>query len=290
MSIALRPIAYDSMGVRSMATYISTPDINVMIDPSVSLAPRRFGLPPHELEVKALLKYADDIKNYLSLSDVVIITHYHYDHHDPGKLIPIELFKSKKVIVKDPLKNINTSQRIRAAKFLKLLRNVATVDVGDGKEFTFGKTRIKISKPIQHGNTSKLGYVVMVVVEYEGGSVGFSSDVEGPLDPYVYEFLSGVNIAIVDGPPTYLVSTSYNEDDIKVAINILSKLSLSTQTLVVDHHLLRDIKYYMVMDEVRRSSGVRPLTAAEFLGLEPLLLEARRKELYREYSLRPKHS
>lgn len=280
MTLNVRPIAFDSLGVRSMATYISTPDVGIFIDPSASLAPMRYGLPPHEAELKALMRYIDEIKYYLGICDVVIITHYHYDHHDPGKLVPVELFKSKKVLVKDPLNNINTSQRIRAYKFLRKLKEVTTFEVADDNTFNFGKTRVTVSKPVPHGNTNKLGYVIMVRVTYEGSSIAFSSDVEGPLNEYVVEFLSGSDVVIVDGPPTYLVGNSYSGEEIEDAVNNLIKLSLRSKKLIVDHHLLRDLNYRLVFDRVSRSSNSTPLTAADYLGLEPNLLEARRKELY----------
>jgi len=280
MTLNMRPIAFDSLGVRSMATYISTSDVGILIDPSASLAPMRYGLPPHEVELKALTKYVDEIKYYLGICDVVIITHYHYDHHDPGKLVPIELFRSKKVLVKDPLRNINTSQRIRAHNFLRKLKEVTTFEVADGNTFKFGKTEITVSRPVPHGNTNKLGYVIMIRITCEGRSIAFSSDVEGPLDEYAVEFLSGSDVIIVDGPPTYLAGNSYSRREIEEAVNNLVKLSLRTKKLIVDHHLLRDLNYRSIFDQVDKSSGIRPLTAADYLGLEPNLLEARRRELY----------
>jgi len=73
--LEIKPLAFDSLGVRSMATFISTPDINIIIDPSASLAPLRYGLPPHELEVRALHNSIEVIKNFISFSDVIVITH-----------------------------------------------------------------------------------------------------------------------------------------------------------------------------------------------------------------------
>ena len=41
------PLAFDSFGVRSMATFVETDDLKVLIDPGVALAPVRYGLEPH---------------------------------------------------------------------------------------------------------------------------------------------------------------------------------------------------------------------------------------------------
>ncbi len=39
----ITPIAADSLGTRSMATFVETGDCGIFIDPAVSLAPRRYG-------------------------------------------------------------------------------------------------------------------------------------------------------------------------------------------------------------------------------------------------------
>ena len=43
----IKPVASDSMGTRSMATYVETKDVKIFIDPGVALGPSRYGLPPH---------------------------------------------------------------------------------------------------------------------------------------------------------------------------------------------------------------------------------------------------
>ncbi|MEM1709893.1 MAG: MBL fold metallo-hydrolase [Sulfolobales archaeon] len=265
-----------------MATFISTPDVNIFIDPSASLAPIRYGLPPHDIEWRTLYRCVERIEEYLRSSDVVIITHYHYDHHDPGKLIPVELYASKDVLVKDPNNNINFSQKFRASKFLKAIKEAgAQTQVADGRTFNFGKTSITISQPQQHGNTSKLGYVLMVLLKYGDASVGFTSDVEGLLNEYSINFFRGSEVVIADGPPTYLVGSAYSEEDIANAMRSLSSLSLSVGKVVVDHHLLRDLNYKEFLERIHRSTGIRLITVADFIGVEPNLLEARRKELYK---------
>jgi predicted metallo-beta-lactamase superfamily hydrolase len=284
--LEIKPLAFDSLGVRSMATFISTPDVNIIIDPSASLAPLRYGLPPHELEVKELHNSIEVIKNYISFSDVVVITHYHYDHHDPGKLIPLELLTSKDLLVKDPDNMINVSQRIRASKFLRSVKEVgANIKIADSREFKYGKTLITVSRPQQHGNNDKLGYVLMVLIRYEGYSIIFTSDIEGFLNDYSMKFIEGADVAIVDGPPTYLINNAYSEDEIRSCVENLAILSKKVSKLVIDHHMLRDLNYRNVFNIIKDLSGVNVITAAEFLGLEPNLLEARRRELYRRSSL-----
>jgi len=50
----VEPLAFDSMGIRSMATKVVIDEVAITIDPSVSIAPRRYGLPPHPKELRRL--------------------------------------------------------------------------------------------------------------------------------------------------------------------------------------------------------------------------------------------
>ena len=48
--VKITPLAADSLGARSMATLVETPDVTVLLDPSVRLGPYRYDLPPHPSE------------------------------------------------------------------------------------------------------------------------------------------------------------------------------------------------------------------------------------------------
>jgi len=45
IQVKIIPLAFESFGVRSMATYVET-DQKILIDPGTSLGPKRFGFPP----------------------------------------------------------------------------------------------------------------------------------------------------------------------------------------------------------------------------------------------------
>ena len=49
------PLAFESLGVRSMATFVET-DHKILIDPGTSIAPKRFGYPPWKNEFEAAYK------------------------------------------------------------------------------------------------------------------------------------------------------------------------------------------------------------------------------------------
>jgi predicted metallo-beta-lactamase superfamily hydrolase len=65
----------------------------------------------------------------------------------------------------------------------------------------------------------------------------------------------------------------------------MEMIAKEVETLVIDHHLLRDEGWYKFLEPVRKSAekiGHRVITAAELARKEPKPLECRRKELYEE--------
>lgn len=104
------PLAFESLGVRSMATYIET-DQKILIDPGTSLGPKRFGLPPWKTEFDALYETRARIQEYAQKADMVTISHYHHDHFTPfslGRFIDSspkyaeEIYRDKKLFIKNP--------------------------------------------------------------------------------------------------------------------------------------------------------------------------------------------
>lgn len=283
-------IAFESMGVRSQATFVQSKNLNIFIDPSAALAPRRSGLPPHVYEVEKLLEVFNVIEGFIKDSDMIVYTHYHYDHHDPGRFIDLELYKGKIIYLKDPQNNINVSQRIRASKFIKFLKDfVKDIRIADGRKEVFLDTVLRFSSPLPHGESYRLGYVVAVCIEEKDDTLMYTSDIEGgPLENH--RNLLGfcrARVAVVDGPPTYLVGYKYSEESLRASISFLSTLLEleSLEILVLDHHVCRDLNYINKMSKVldkARNLNKKVRTAAEMQGLSPLLLEAMRRELYKE--------
>ncbi len=289
MGVYVKPIAFDSLGVRSMCIEVETDDLRMVIDPSVALGPRRYGLRPHRVERERLKELALKVEEAARDADLLIVTHYHYDHHDTGKKISVEIYDGKILIIKDPENNINPSQRfVRAPRFLKTVRErVRELHIGDGNEFKFRGTLIKFSKPVFHGINDKLGYVIEVLVSHGGETFIYSSDVEGPPHKDQLEFMlvEEPDLVVVDGPLTYMLGRRFPEEMLESSLANLMKLvrEARPRKLVLDHHLLRDLNYrehLAPVYEIAGDYGVKVLTAAELLGVEPLLLEARRKELY----------
>jgi len=273
----ITPLAFDSMGTRSMATLVETKDIKLIVDPGVALAPERFGLPPHPEEIKRKEEHWRAIKMAANEADILIVTHYHFDHYMPDSA---EIFKGKIAMLKDPNEHINKSQIARSAKFRKNMGDLPKeIIYTDGKEFAYGDTKIKFSLPMTHGLENRLGYVTEVLIDDGDGRFIHTSDVLGPSTTEQTEFIIHENpdTAFIDGPMYFSVPQ---------AIANLKRIILESdiRKLVIDHHLLRDAHWRKKIDDVFKEAekkGVKVLTAAEYAGKENDLLEARRKELYK---------
>jgi predicted metallo-beta-lactamase superfamily hydrolase len=275
------PLAADSMGTRSMATLVETKDIKLVIDPGVALAPERFSLPPHPVEIKRMEEHWNAIKKAAKEADILIVTHYHFDHHMPDSA---EIFKGKIAMLKDTSTHINKSQIARSAKFLKNMGELPKEIIHtDGKEFRYGGTRIKFSAPMTHGLENRLGYVTEVLIDDGDRKFIHTSDVLGPCTDEQTAFIINENpdTAFIDGPMYF---------SMKQAIANLRGIiqECDIKELVIDHHLLRDLKWKEkisgVFKEAEKKKTTRILTAAEYAGKENDLLEAKRKELYKSMS------
>jgi len=284
-SLKVNPIAFDSIGVRSMATYVETDDLKILIDPAVALGPKRYGLPPHPLEIKRMHETWDDVLKYAAISDVLIVTHYHYDHHNPDEP---DLYNDKILYLKDPKRNINKSQSGRASYFLGKLESMPREQkVADGKEFHHGSTTIKFSPAVYHGTGSRLGYVIETSISCGDEKVVHTSDVEGPsiADQAAFIIQENPDLLILDGPMTYMLGYRYSQESLRSAISNINSIirNTSVRSIIADHHLLRDLKYRERLAgvyEYALENERTVLNAAEYAGRETDMLEARRKELY----------
>ena len=150
--IKVTPLAAESFGVRSMCTLVETPDVTVLLDGGISLAPYRFNLPPHPIEFQTIANLRKTIAEAADKAQVTTISHYHFDHHTPsfedwvvnwtedGETAR-QIYQNKTVLAKNPKEKINASQRQRAWMFQKTAgKQAKTLEAADGKTFTYGKT------------------------------------------------------------------------------------------------------------------------------------------------------
>lgn len=294
--IRVLPLAFESLGVRGMATLVETDDLTLVIDSGSALGPR-FNLNPHEREYMALARTRRAILDAARGADVLTISHYHFDHYVPNfedwfwtwssPEIAEKLYSGKLILAKDASQNINASQRKRGYMFNKLNSERAReIRAADGQSFKFGETTLEFSKPVYHGpEGSALGWVLMLDVRTSGCSLLHAPDVQGPMHDETLQLILAKkpDAVIMGGPPTYLEGFKVESAELAIAQRNLAALAKHVPLLVVDHHLLRSLDYPQYLRpamQVAEQAGNRLLTAAELMGLEPQLLEARRKELH----------
>ncbi|HDJ05082.1 MAG TPA: hypothetical protein ENF85_03695 [Candidatus Bathyarchaeota archaeon] len=297
--IVVRPLAFESLGVRSMCTYVETPDVRILLDAGVSLGPRRFGFPPHPREYKAIEKARRLIVEAAERADVVTVSHYHFDHHTPSytdwaynwssEEIARSIYEGKLVLAKSYRTDVNFSQRRRGWLFARTCGKYARrLETADGRTFRFGDTTIKFSKPVFHGGEgSRVGWVLMATIRHGGDALIFTSDVQGPIVPETCELILAENpkLAIVGGPPLYLIDFALGREELESAVENLKRIVRKVPTTILDHHVLREKDWrrpFKAVFEEASQAGHRVVTAAEFMGEENLLLEARRRELFEE--------
>ena len=125
------PLAADSLGVRSMATYVECGQTRILIDPGAALAPNRFGLSPADEEWEALKRANDRISAYATRAGMIFLSHYHEDHfrHDPG------LYEGRTVWAKDARRMINPRQAQRAGELWKSIGGACRLDSAEGESW-----------------------------------------------------------------------------------------------------------------------------------------------------------
>ena len=347
--IEFQPIWFDSLGAKSACTLVKTPDLTILIDPGAAEMQPSFPA-SKRLKRKWLEEARAAIKRASRRADVIVISHYHYDHFTD---FDEKLYRGKIILAKNPNQYINSSQRARAEKFYDNLaktyggkslenflkdpqpasypdpledlplarsrdygdyseRKHQLLEIGkrwfekrveewnrapripelkfrdcevrfaDSKTFRRGETLIKFSKPNFHGiEYARVGWVVSVEIIYENEKLIHTSDLEGPvIEDQAEEIIrENPNVLIVDGPSTYLIPYMLNLINLRRAVENMCKIieSVNSELIIYDHHLPREPKYkerVKKVYEIAKNEGKRVITAAEYLGKEPVVLAA----------------
>jgi predicted metallo-beta-lactamase superfamily hydrolase len=279
------PLAFDSMGARGMSFFVKTQAARILVDPGVNLAPKRHKLPPHPLEEDAKKEMWKRIEFRSLESDIVILSHYHYDHLNPDGY---SVFYGKDVFLKHPEENLNYNQMRRASLLLEDIKGRAKqVRYADGEMFSLGDLIVEFSRAVPHGIDTRRGSVVELYLEDPSCKYLYTSDIEGANLDVQMRFIVETNpdILLIDGPAiTFPNSRTHRIDQILK--------NTDTKTIVVDHHIMRETNwrdYVKGSIELARSKGTRLISAAEFGGDKENLLEARRRELFKNFPCSVSH-
>ena len=273
------PLAADSLGVRSMATYVEAGGTGILIDPGATLAPQRYGLPPSQEEWEALKRANDRISAYAARARYVFVSHYHEDHFrsDPAT------YAGRVVLVKDPRRMVSGVQSRRAEALFKALDGPARVQAADGTAVITPDLELHVSPPLPHGlEGTTLGYVVALTIvdHHEHQRFVFASDVQGPLSPVAAAWLVNTRptTLYLSGPPSY-VEREVGAGAIDRAVDNLRRILDATGCRVImDHHAVRDPRFSTRFQRLWETGHV--ITAAAHLGLTAQPLEARRDRLW----------
>ncbi len=282
------PLASESLGVRSLTTFVEASGVKILIDPGVALGPKRYGLPPAETEIRTLHQMRRKLQGYARRADVVTISHYHYDHHTPffeglyessSEEYAREIYSGKLLFIKHPRENINFSQRKRSWAFLKNAEPIAKkIEFADGKVFNLGGVTLEFSPAVPHGSDgSKLGFVVMTLIDDGSERMIHASDIQLLNRKAVEWIVEKVpDLLITGGPPTYLGKRA--EGSWETGIKNLNEIIRETNAgIILDHHIVRDKRYPEFFSELEK----RPKTFAGYLKVEERPLEAYRRELHK---------
>lgn len=269
------PLAAESLGVRSMATYVEVGRTGILIDPGATLAPARFGLPPTEDEWEALRRANDRISAYAARSSFVFVSHYHEDHFRSD---PIS-YAGRIVLAKDPRRMISGKQAQRGEALWKALDGQAKVERADGATRREANLELCVSPPLPHGiDGSPFGSVVALTIvdPAERERFVFASDLQGPASAVSAAYLiqQRPTLLYLSGPVSYL-ERDVGRDAIERAIDQLIRVVETTGCRVImDHHALRDARYEERF--ARLWDTRRVVTAAAYLGVDAAPLESRR--------------
>jgi uncharacterized protein len=300
-NIKVTPLAAESLGVRSMCTLVETPDVSILLDAGVSLAPYRFGLLPHPIEFHTIARLRGQIAQAAQKANVVTISHYHFDHHTPsyedwlvnwtqaGETAR-QIYQDKTVLMKNPKEHINASQRQRGWLFQRTAGKLAKeLIAADGAEFKFGYTKVRFSEAVPHGpEGSMLGWVIMTTIGYKDERVMHAPDVQGPMAKRTLEIIldEKPNMIMVGGPPFYLSGFKVEKHQIQQGAENLKAIAEAVPVTIVEHHTLRDELWKTHVQPIyleAKKLGHSIKSAAEYVGQEDVLLESKRKELYAKY-------
>jgi predicted metallo-beta-lactamase superfamily hydrolase len=277
------PLSAESMGVRSTATVVETPDVKILLDPGAGVGYGN-GLEPHPLETWCLATHLERIRLWMRRSNVIIISWFHPDRFIEDEP---ELYRGKTIFIKNPNQFVNTRQRNKAFRFLRQVQSIAKdVSFADGREFRIRGTRFVFSDAMPVGDKEQTGGLIQTALRTDETCWAFTSDAQGFRSDAHLDFIIGQKPHGVycDGPATYLGSGKIKASAFLLQLEKLFG-SVSTSQIILDHHVMRDPDWWNTMEPVvrlARDANVQVQTAAELRGETNNPLEARRKSLYEE--------
>ena len=283
MNTDIEMIGTESLGVRGMCCLVTAGKRRILIDPGIALGYRRHGLLPHPCQVQAGRKVRQEILKAMEKATDIVFSHYHGDHIPLLQANPYQLSFSR---LADRLRGVRIWAKAaegqpekmqQRAREIKQLPGI-TMEIAEGCQ----EEPLTFSHPVPHGLPGeRFGTVMMTRIDMGEKVFVHTADIQ-LLDHATIDkiLLWQPDIVFVDGPPLYLGSLTGLQR--KKAWENGLRLARNVETLIVDHHLLRSKLGILWLRNMSQISGKKIYCAADFMNKPRLLLEARRRKLYRE--------
>ncbi|HIE07167.1 MAG TPA: hypothetical protein EYP64_03900 [Desulfarculaceae bacterium] len=281
MNKSIEIIGTESLGVRGLSCFVKAGQRRILIDPGVALGYIRHGLFPHPLQVAEGERVRQRIIEALESATDVVFSHFHGDHIPLQKANPYQLairqlpenFQNLCCWSKS-LDSLGEKMKQRAQDLRALLGS--NFHVAEG----LSEGPMTFSKAMPHGaQGSKLGTVMMTRINLGDKVFLHTSDIQ-LLDSATIDFIIAwqADIVLAGGPPLFIETLS---EDLRTAAweNGL-RLARNVETLILDHHLMRDQQGPAWLEDLSAKAGKQIYCAADFMGKKRLFLEAGRTKLY----------
>lgn len=277
----------ESLGVRGLSCRVEVGERVIMIDPGIALGYQRQGLLPHPFQVAVGRSIRKRILRLLTEATDVVISHYHGDHIPLVNANPYQLDAEAVTGLKPEVRFWNRStiglskkmaQRAEALAFALDREFIGSEGKSDGV--------ISCSEPVPHGaNKGRMGNVMMTRIEDKGEVFVHASDIQLLNTESIEKIIEWKpDTVLLSGPPLYLNRLSHQQRESARSNAIL--LSMSIDTLIIDHHVARSEAGIKWLDQISSETGKRVCCAADFMKKPRLLLEAWRRRLYRDLPVR----
>ncbi len=273
----------ESLGVRGLSCSVELKTRKIFIDPGIALGWTRHGLLPHPFQISIGAEIKKKIIDELKTSTDVIFSHFDGDHCPLSDPNPYQLgildIKSSLPDCRIWAKGIDNSPEMQQKRG-KELSEILNRDFVNAEGKKDGP--LEFSLPVPHGERgSRKSMIMMTWIEEDGVTFVHASDIQLLEERTIEKILSWKpDIVLASGPPLYRYSSPAFTIQRENAWSNAKKLAGNADTLILDHHLLRDEEGIVWLDRLKHTTGNKIFCAAEFMGREPLLLEAWRKELY----------
>jgi predicted metallo-beta-lactamase superfamily hydrolase len=274
--------------VRGLSCLIEVEGRKVLIDPGIALGFTRWCLHPHPIQAVAGDVIRKEILDAWSEADYVVLSHMHGDHVPLYNANPFQLdlrslpIREGLKIIVPPSNGLSHTQTER----LRKIRSLKDVEVHEvmGEEYSEGP--ITVFRPYAHGLSSSSTVMITLIIDSDK-KVVHASDTQ-LLNPRAAHLIHRLkpDLVITDGPPVYryLSRPETMDELLRTAEKNLKIISSQASKVVIDHHLLRhDMGYRWLAEMKRVLKDTLVLSAAEYEGRKPLLLEAWRRTLYSHY-------